>query len=186
LLRRTIRTCLSIWLVASCLAPGATAGDAVPDTGEGVGPTATGVSTTPPPPASDHEFWLDSLRQISKLSIAPSYHQGAAHLTSVQAGGMFGTHSGPGEPGALLAAHREYLLGYQRVELSRLDYALRGAGTAATSAMFMSAMAESAGIWDEDTSWYLIGAASALGALLGGTAGTPDDPGARIEVRLEP
>jgi hypothetical protein len=95
-------------------------------------------------------------------------------------------HRSTGNPNAHLTRYAQRMLGYRRVEMTRFDYALRGAGTGATMAMFAGAMANSAGIWDERTSWYVVGAASALGAIFGGTIGTPDDPEARIHIRIDP
>lgn len=84
------------------------------------------------------------------------------------------------------AMPREGLFGPRRIELSRFDYALRGAGTGASTAMFLGAVAGSAGLWDEHASWYAIGAATGIGALLGGTVGTPDDPDRRFRLEWGP
>lgn len=58
-------------------------------------------------------------------------------------------------------------LGLERYEASRLDLALEGLGAGATMGLFAGAVANTAGIWNEDTSWYIAGAAAALGAFLG-------------------
>lgn len=81
---------------------------------------------------------------------------------------------------------RESLFGPRRVKLSRFDYALQGAGAGAGGAMLISAMAGYAGLWNEDTAWYAIGAAAGIGALLGGSVGTPDDPDDRFRREWAP
>ncbi len=123
----------------------------------------------------------------SKLTI-PTHHQRSySHFVSQQTFGPPGSGQmlGSGSAGGW-ATYRERLFGPRRIELSRLDYALHGAGAAANTAMFIGAMANSAGLWDERTSWYIVGAAATLGAVLGGTVAVPEEPGARVRFEWEP
>lgn len=54
------------------------------------------------------------------------------------------------------------------VPASRFDAMLFGAGTAGTLAMFIGAIGNTVGAFDEDTTWLLTGAAAAAGALYSG------------------
>jgi hypothetical protein len=85
-----------------------------------------------------------------------------------------------------LRAYAQRFYRPRRIELSRLDYALHGAGAGATMGLFAGAMGSAAGIWDDRTAWYLAGATTALGAILGGTTMVPDDEKARVRVTWEP
>lgn len=55
------------------------------------------------------------------------------------------------------------------VPASRFDAAMFGAGTAGTLGMFIGALGNTFGLFDEDTTWILTGALAAGGALYGGT-----------------
>jgi hypothetical protein len=68
---------------------------------------------------------------------------------------------------ANLAVYSERFLGIERYQATGLELALEGIGTTATLGLFAGAVANTAGLWDEDTSWYIVGAAAALGAVLG-------------------
>lgn len=52
---------------------------------------------------------------------------------------------------------------------TRFDAMLLGAGTAGTLAMFIGAIGNTIGAFDEDTTWLLTGAAAAAGALYTGS-----------------
>jgi hypothetical protein len=82
---------------------------------------------------------------------------------------------------AKLAVYSERFLGIQRYEATGLELALEGVGAAATVGLFTGALANTAGLWDEDTSWYIVGAAAALGAFLGYSR--VDDPKKRTRYR---
>lgn len=105
----------------------------------------------------------------------PRLHSGLAFSLSWQRG----------NPDTFLKAYAERFYGPRRIEFSRLDYALHGAGTGATMGMLAGAMGSAAGIWDDRTGWYLAGATTVLGAILGGTT-KPDDGRARVHLRWEP
>ncbi|HXV14627.1 MAG TPA: hypothetical protein VEC56_10535, partial [Candidatus Krumholzibacteria bacterium] len=60
---------------------------------------------------------------------------------------------------------------------TRFDAMLFGAGTAGTLAMFVGAIGNTLGAFDEDTTWIITGAAAAAGALYSGS---------RFKVRLAP
>ena len=82
---------------------------------------------------------------------------------------------------AKLAVYSERFLGIERYEATGLELALEGVGAAATLGLFAGAVANTAGLWDEDTSWYIVGAAAALGAFLGYSR--VDDPKKRTRYR---
>jgi hypothetical protein len=63
---------------------------------------------------------------------------------------------------------------------TRLDAALQGAGTAGTLGMFVGAVGNTLGLFDEETTWILTGSLAAAGALYGGAAYEPR-PRLRIE-----
>jgi hypothetical protein len=90
-----------------------------------------------------------------------------------------------GNPDTFLKAYADRFYGPRRIQFSRLDYALHGAASGATMGMFAGAMGSAAGMWNDRTAWYLTGATTILGAILGGTA-SPDDRRARVHVRWEP
>jgi hypothetical protein len=71
--------------------------------------------------------------------------------------------------------------GIERYEATAFDLMLEGASAGATLGLFAGAVANTAGFWEEDTSWYIMGAAAAVGALLGYT--NADDPGKRARYR---
>ena len=58
------------------------------------------------------------------------------------------------------------IFGLERIELGRTDTALRGLSMGASAGLFAGAVAGTMGLWDEDTSWAIVGALGALGAHL--------------------
>jgi hypothetical protein len=82
-----------------------------------------------------------------------------------------------------LTARPDLIYGLERVELSRTETAMRGFAMGASAGLFAGAVAGTMGLWDEDTSWALIGALGALGAIFGGTRGY-EDPSWRIRYRF--
>jgi hypothetical protein len=90
----------------------------------------------------------------------------------------------PDEPnGAYLAAYTAHWYGYRVEELSQTELALEGLGTGATMGLFMGAIGQSLGLWDEDKTWLMVGAMSALGAAWG--ASKVDDPSWRYRLRWD-
>jgi len=90
----------------------------------------------------------------------------------------------PDEPnGAYLAAYTARWYGYRVEEMSRADLALEGIGTGATMGMFVGALGQTFGLWDEEKTWMLVGAMSALGAAWG--ASKADDPSWRFRLRWD-
>ena len=87
------------------------------------------------------------------------------------------TYSGPD-----LVAYSHRFYGIERYEVTRLNMVLEGAGAGATLGLFMGAVGTTTGLFDEQTGFYLMGAAAALGALLNGTVGA-DDPAKRVRYR---
>jgi hypothetical protein len=96
-------------------------------------------------------------------------------------------HRSASDPGGndYLAARTDRLYGIERYEVSRMAVALEAAEFGASAALFAGALAETFGLWDEDVSWKLIGAAAAAGALWGGTV-RAEDPKWRVRYRWEP
>jgi len=82
-----------------------------------------------------------------------------------------------------LTARPDVIFGLERVELNRTETAMRGFAMGASAGLFAGAVAGTMGLWDEDTSWALIGALGALGAVFGGTKGY-EDPSWRIRYRF--
>lgn len=81
-----------------------------------------------------------------------------------------------------LTARPDVIYGLERIELSRTETAMRGLAMGASAGLFAGAVGGTLGLWDEDTSWAIVGALGALGAIFGGTKGY-DDPGWRIRYR---
>jgi hypothetical protein len=87
--------------------------------------------------------------------------------------------------GLYLTRHTARFYGWQEVKLSRFDCALQSADMAATLGLFLGAVGTTSGAWDEDSAWYLMGAAAAVGAILGASVGA-NDPKSRVRLRMEP
>lgn len=85
---------------------------------------------------------------------------------------------------AYLSTSNDIFFGYKRVKLSRLECAWEGAGVGMTLGMIAGAAGMTSGMFDEDASWYVIGAAAALGALFGTMKA--DDPKFNVQIRWEP
>jgi hypothetical protein len=85
--------------------------------------------------------------------------------------------------GAYLAAYTAHWYGYKVEEMSRTELALEGIGTGATMGLFMGAIGQTLGLWDEDKTWMMVGAMSALGAAWG--ASKVDDPSWRYRLRWD-
>ena len=81
-----------------------------------------------------------------------------------------------------LIASPDLIYGLERIELSRTETALRGLSMGASAGLFAGAVAGTMGLWDEDTSWAIVGALGALGAIFGGTRGY-EDPSWRVRYR---
>ena len=86
--------------------------------------------------------------------------------------------------GMYLSTNTARFYGYHQVELTRLGTMVKGAETAASMALFLGAVGNTFGLFDEKTSWWMMGGAAALGALYGGTAGY-EDPGWRYQIRWD-
>jgi hypothetical protein len=85
--------------------------------------------------------------------------------------------------GAYLAAYTARWYGYEVEELSAADLALEGVGMGATMGMFLGAVGQSLGFWDEDKTWLMVGAMSAIGAAW--TASKVEDPSWRYRLRWD-
>lgn len=96
-------------------------------------------------------------------------------------------HSGERElpPGGYLSAGVDRLYGIERYEVSGLQVTMETAELGASMALFASALGTTFGGWDDDTTWKLVGAAAAAGALWGGVR-RADEPGWRVRYRWEP
>ena len=81
-----------------------------------------------------------------------------------------------------LMRYSERFLGLERYQATGFELAMEGAGAGATLGLFAGAVANTSGLWDEDSSWYIMGAAAALGAFLGYKRGL-DDPKKRTRYR---
>jgi len=80
-----------------------------------------------------------------------------------------------------LAMFSQRFYGIESYQVSSLDLALEGMGAGATLGLFTGAVANTFGLWNEDTSWYVMGAAAALGAFLGVSG--KNDPEKRTRYR---
>ncbi len=85
---------------------------------------------------------------------------------------------------AYLSTSNQSFFGYKMVKLSRMECAWEGAGVGMTLGMIAGAAGMTSGMFDEDTSWAMIGAAAALGAIFG--AMKADDPKFSVQLRWEP
>jgi len=86
--------------------------------------------------------------------------------------------------GGYLATGIDRLYGIERYEVSPARVIMEGADLGASLGMFAGALGATFGWWDENTGWYLAGAAAAAGAAWSGTHA--DDPGWRVRYRWEP
>jgi hypothetical protein len=84
-----------------------------------------------------------------------------------------------------LATSADRFYGFRRYKLSRFDCALQGAGLGMKIGMIGAALGSTFGNLDEDTGWYIAGAAALLGAIWGGTV-KAEDPEWNIQIRWEP
>lgn len=85
--------------------------------------------------------------------------------------------------GTYLTTYNAHLYGLETYEMSRVDLALEGVGMGASVGLLAGAVANTIGVWDEDKTWLLVGAMSALGAVWG--ASKADEPKWRVRVRWE-
>jgi hypothetical protein len=85
---------------------------------------------------------------------------------------------------AYLSTSAESFFGFRYHKLSRMECAWQGAGTGMTLGMIAGAAGMASGMFDEDTAWYMVGAAAALGAVFG--AMKADDPKFNVQLRWEP
>jgi hypothetical protein len=85
--------------------------------------------------------------------------------------------------GNYLKAYSARFYGIERYKVSTADLLLTGVGAGAQLGFFAGAIGNMLGLWDEDTSWLLMGAMSALGAAYMGTK--LDDPSWRFQFRWE-
>ena len=77
-----------------------------------------------------------------------------------------------------------YYIGVQRHTLSTAECGLRGASMGAGYGLLLGAIGTTTGLFDDDEAYYLIGAMSILGALMGSTMG-PESNSFRSEWRWE-
>ena len=98
---------------------------------------------------------IPSGRRVEDVSLQNYFHENAA-----------GSHYD-----AVLSVTANRLCGFRTYELSRVGCALKGAETGATMGLFIGALGNTTGLWNERSSWFLVGATTALGAILGGTLG---------------
>jgi hypothetical protein len=84
---------------------------------------------------------------------------------------------------AYLAAYSARFYGLERYERSSPEIALEGMGMGASMGLFVGALGNTLGLWDEDKTWLLVGAMSALGAAWASTKA--DDPKWRYRFRWE-
>jgi len=91
--------------------------------------------------------------------------------------------AGESHSDAYLAAYTARWYGYQVVEVSQAQLALEGAGMAASLGLFVGAIGNTLGLFEEDKTWMLVGAMSALGAAWG--ASKIDDPNWRVRLRWD-
>jgi hypothetical protein len=118
------------------------------------------------------------LREMKSDSTAT----GTADSTGSLAQVGFLRNTGFGVPGTYISMRKDLFFGYERYQVTRFDRMLEGAQLGAKVGLFMSAIGTTSGMWDEDNSWYLVGAMSALGALL---LGMPQDDEPQWRVRLQ-
>jgi hypothetical protein len=83
-----------------------------------------------------------------------------------------------------LSTPKERFFGIERYKPSAFEYTLEGAGAGLTYGLVAAAAGMSLGAWDENTGWYIAGAAALTGALFG--AKKADDPGFRVRIRWDP
>ncbi|MEJ2721219.1 MAG: hypothetical protein P8181_08760, partial [bacterium] len=83
-----------------------------------------------------------------------------------------------------LARNTRLLFGYETYRASTLECTLDGVGVGMTLGMCAGALGMMGDAWDEQTSWYLVGAAAALGAILGTTKA--NDPDWTVRIRWVP
>jgi hypothetical protein len=95
----------------------------------------------------------------------------------------YGRGVDPAQSDAYLAAYSARFYGLERYEASTGELALYGIGTGASLGLFAGALGQTLGLWDEDKSWLLVGAMTALGAVWG--ASKADDPEWRYRYRWE-
>ena len=84
-----------------------------------------------------------------------------------------------------LATSADRFYGFRRYKLSRFDCTLQGAAVGMQIGMIGAALGATFADLDEDTGWYIAGAAALLGAIWGGTV-KAEDPKWNIQIRWEP
>jgi hypothetical protein len=75
--------------------------------------------------------------------------------------------------------------GIETYEATRAELAIEGLGSGMTMGLFLGALGTTAGLFDEESAWWLAGSMAAMGALFGATYGA-DDPNRRLRFRWRP
>jgi len=90
----------------------------------------------------------------------------------------------PGTVG-FLTMQAATLYGIEAVQLTPFDMALERAAAGATLGLFAGALGNTAGLWNERTSWAIVGGLAAFGAIMGARKGF-EEPAVRLRFRDEP
>jgi hypothetical protein len=85
--------------------------------------------------------------------------------------------------GSYLSAYATGTPGLQRYEVSQFRCIVEGAEMGASLGLFVGALGNALGAWDEGKTWLLMGAMSAMGAAVG--ASKADDPAWSVRFRWE-
>ena len=82
-----------------------------------------------------------------------------------------------------LSVSADRFYGIEHYELSKFQCAVLGADKGLTLGLIAGALGMTAGLWDERASWYIAGAAAALGILRGSSMA--DEPQFRVRIRWD-
>jgi hypothetical protein len=112
-------------------------------------------------------------KQLAGRASVPRYKSLALRAGKVESADSAATDHMKIEPGRhYISQLPSYYIGVQRHTLSTAECTLRGASMGASYGLLLGAIGTTTGLFDDDEAYYLIGAMSILGALMGGTLGT--------------
>jgi hypothetical protein len=133
--------------------------------------TGAAVLAGEPAEGSSRVLEMSLRKQLAGRALVPSYVSLAPHIPPAGPTDSAADSTKNKPSGHYLSALPGYFIGVERHALSTAGCTWRGASIGAGYGLLIGAVGTTTGLFDEDDAFYIIGAMSLLGALLGGTLG---------------